>query len=372
MYRRILIAAAVTIVGAGWTNAQDRGSPRVELRGTVKSVDPVASTITIAIGAGREGVAERTLALARDVEVAVGSGRAGIGVFREGKLSDLAAGLGVGLTLAADQKTVDSVLVEPPVVRGELKGVDVQKKTLTLGAPFSRERAGDDKTYTVAPGAEILVDDGRGRRQSLREATLGELASGAVINAQLSLDRKQIQSVIAEGPSLFGPIKAVDAGKKTVTLVVRPPRGDDAGEERTLPVAPDAPIVLDDGKGRRLSLREAKLDDVPVGGFAGVRLSLDQAAVVSLRAEGARVSGFLKGVDANKGVIVIAIPRGRDEAEEKTFAVAKDARVTIDNQAMPLANLRPDGNGPLVQLRLTLDQQSVQFIAAQQLQQRQR
>src|SRR5439155_22139802 len=109
-----------------------------------------------------------------------------------------------------------------------------------------------------------------------------ELATGALVTARLSVDRKQIQFVLAEGPSYRGTIKALDAAKRTLTLLVRPPRGDDTGEEHTLTVASDAVVLIDDGKGRRLSLKAVKLADVPAGSAAALKLSADQSAVTML------------------------------------------------------------------------------------------
>src|SRR5207244_634994 len=128
------------------------------------------------------------------------------------------------------------------------------------------------------------------------------------VSARLSVNGKQIQSLLAEGPSLQGTVKALDAAKKTLTLVVRPARGDEGPQEQTLSISPDAVVLLDDGKGRRLSLQRAKLAEVPTGAVATVKLSVDQNAVMQIRAEGPTVIGQLRAVDADKGVVVIAIP----------------------------------------------------------------
>jgi hypothetical protein len=285
---------------------------------------------------------------------------------REGKLGQLTPGTAVALTLSAEQH-VDSILAENPVVRGQLKAIDAGKKTITIGQAAGREAAGEEKTYSLAAGVEIAVDDGRGRRFSIKEGQLGDLATGAIVAAQLSLDRQEVQGILAEGPSLMGVVKAVDAKNRTVVLATRPARGDDAGEERTLVVSPDATVQLDDGKGRRLPLREAKLGDVPVGSMAGAKLSVDQGTVMSLRAEGPSLGGLLKAVDASKGTIVIAIPKGRDDFEEKTLTLAKDARISVDGAATKLSDLKVNDNGPHLQLRLTLDQQAVQAVVAAQV-----
>lgn len=98
----------------------------------VKSVDAGAATITITLpgSGGRDPVTakepeDKTYSLAKDVEVAVGAG-VGVGVgrasglFKEAKLADLTAGVRVALSLSADQKHVESILAEGPVVRGKI------------------------------------------------------------------------------------------------------------------------------------------------------------------------------------------------------------------------------------------------------------
>jgi hypothetical protein len=132
-----------------------------------------------------------------------------------------------------------------------------------------------------------------------------------------------------------------------------------------LSVAENAVVLLDDGKGRRLSVKHGKLADVPVGSMVNARLSVSQPTVMQLRAEGPIVMGLIKSVDVNQRTLTIAIPKGRGEAEEKTYTVPQDARISMDGAASDLANLKPGNNGPIVMLRLSLDQQ-VRMITARQ------
>jgi RNA polymerase sigma factor (sigma-70 family) len=360
----------VTVAVAQRTAAPVREGRRAEVHGMVKEVNASARTITISVGSGREAAPEdKTFAVAKDVEVVVGSSvaRGREGLYKEAKLADLAAGLKVALTLAKDEKTVDAILTEGPMARGQVKAVDADKKTITIGQPArGRDGGAEEKTYSVAAKAEIAIDDGRGHRFSIKEGTLADVAVGALVTAQLSLDSKHIQVILAEGPTVAGAIKSIDPAKKSLTLVVRQPRGDDAGDEQTLTLADHAMVLVDDGKGRRLSLKQRKLADLAVGVVATAKLSVDQALVMSLRIEGPTVAGLLKGVDPEKGLITISIPKGRDNPEEKTFAVAKDVRIMVDGGEAKLGDLKPGDNGPVLQLRLTLDQQAVQAIVARQ------
>lgn len=367
-----VLAAAMTLaVQQIEAQDRDRGPAPVMVRGVVKSVDGGANAITVTTFQGREQPAgEKTYTLAKDAEVGVGlNDRRAFGLLKECKLTDLTPGVTVTLALTADQKSVDAVIAEGPQVRGTLKSIDAEKKTLTLSLAVRRgegrgEPETEEKTYSVASNAEIGVDDGRARRFSLKEAKLTDLAQGSFVTVWLSVDQKQAQSIMAEGPSIFGMVKAIDAGKNTITLTTNAGRGGEA-EEKTLEVAKDTITLLDDGKGRRFSLKEGKLSDIPVGAGVQAKLSADQKLVTMLRAEGPSVPAQLKAVDGAKGTITIAtrVARG-DTPEEKTLNVAKDARILMEGKVTKLTDLKVEDNGPFVMLRLSLDQKTVQAIVA--------
>jgi hypothetical protein len=362
-----VFAVLIGLVLAHGAAAQVREPPRQETRGVLKAVDASAGTITVTVGGGREAPLENTYSLAKNVEIATASSTGRFGVFKEAKLADLSPGVLLSLSLSADQKTVESIAAEGPTLRGPLVNVDLAKNVLTISRQDFREGRSEDKACVLAPRAEVAIDDGRGRRYSLRAGKPAELVAGSVVTARLSLDQKEIVSIVAEGPTLFGTVKSVDGAKNSLTLTLRPARGDDAAEEKTVTLAADAGVLLDDGKGRRLSLKEAKLADVPTGSSASVRLAVDQTLAVLVRAEGPTLAALLKSVDAAKGTITVSLPRGRGDApEEKTLAVSEDARINIDGKEAKLASLVPGENGPILQIRMSLDQKSVQSIIARQ------
>src|SRR5207248_2293837 len=136
-------------------------------------------------------------------------------------------------------------------VRGVLKAVDVAAGTLTVSGSEGRQAAAE-KTYPVAKDVEVALGAEAGRLGLFKAGKLADLAPGATVTLRLTVDQKQAQGVLAEGPSVFGVVKTVDAGNHSITVVQGPGRGGEAGEERTLEVARDAQVVLDDGKGRRL------------------------------------------------------------------------------------------------------------------------
>jgi hypothetical protein len=84
--------------------------------------------------------------------------------------------------------------------------------------------------------------------------------------------------------------------------------------------------LLDNGKGRRLSIKPGKLADVPVGATVTVRLAVDQSFVMFLRAEGGTMTGHLKAVDPDKGIVVLTFPKGARRRSRGEIADAGQGR----------------------------------------------
>jgi hypothetical protein len=366
---RTCLAFCVALIAvATWISPAfgQRGPVRPETRGMLKSVDAKAGTITIAtLDARRETrePVEKTFSLAKDVEVAMTTGgdrRSTIfGVFKEVKLTDLTPGTPIGLTLSADEKTVEAIVAESPTVRGVIKHVDADKGAITITTrPGGRGEGDEEKTFQVAKDAEVAVDDGLGKRFSVKEAKLAELANGSMATIRLSMDQKAAESIFAEGPMVNGQVKTVQAGSVTVTLNMG--RGDP--EERTIDLAKGGLVLLDDGRGRRLSVKEAKLSDIPVGSTVMIRLSVDQKTATQIKAEGPSLAGAIKAVDAAKGTITVSVRVARGEnPEDKTLPVAKDVRVLIEGKETKFADLKA-GDDTFAIVRLTLDAKTVQGI----------
>ncbi len=356
-------AAAPPAVAARVRDGREGG----DVRGILRAVDVAQNTVTLAgTPAGRDGnaVPDKTYSVSAEAGIFFDIGRRFI--TREGKLAELLPGAIVSLKLSADQKTVEAVLAEGPTIQGKLTAVDATKNTLTVATGAGRDgAAGEDKTYLLAKDAEVSIDDGRGRRLSVREARLGELPAGALVTVKLSPDQKEAVSVQAEGPGVQGVIKAVDAGKQTITLTTAATRRDQgAANEQTFTVAANAEVLVEDERPFHFyPVREAKLSDLPVGSIASLRLSPDQTTAMVVRAEGPSVSGALKGIDPTKGSVVIVIGSGRGtDAEERTYTVAKDARIWVDGAEAKLADLKAGDPAPNINLKLSLDQKTVRAI----------
>lgn len=371
------VACAVWLVLVGaqslWAQPRDGGprdgGPREpgrgDVRGVVKETNASAGTVTLQLLGPRSPGEERVLRLSPQTEIVTNGPRSRWGIYQEAKLADLSAGALVTAALSADPSVVESLIAEGRTVRGQLKSVDVAKNSVTVQVP-GRERTPEERTLPLAISAEITIDDFRGGRPMPRDVKLSDLVPETLVNLRLSLDDKQVVGISAEGPTVFGTVQAIDAAKNSLTVLARPPRGDSPSTERVVSVAPDAVVIVDDGRGRRLSLKEAKLAEIPLGSTVSVRLATDQAAVM-VRAEGPQVSGQLRSVDVAGKTVKLNVFRNRGEApEEKSYAVTDDARILIDNAAGRLGDVKV-GDNTFAQVRLSLDQKSVQWLMVRQV-----
>ncbi len=126
-----------------------------------------------------------------------------------------------------------------------------------------------------------------------------------------------------------GSLQSVDTAKNTVTIKISNRRTGPM--EKTFELAKDI-AILRDGKA-------AKLSDLKPGGRVALKLSADQKTVVGISVVGSTVQAPLKSVDAAKNTITITTET-RQGKVDKTFQVAKDAKVTVDGKDAKLADLK--------------------------------
>jgi hypothetical protein len=106
------------------------------------AIDAVNHTVTFA-ARGPAEVAGKTFRIAQNVGLQMDG--------RPGKLADLPAGSYLNIPLAVDRQTVRSIWATGPPVPGfgVVKAVDAANRTVTV----------DDRTYPVAPNANIVMAD---------------------------------------------------------------------------------------------------------------------------------------------------------------------------------------------------------------------
>jgi serine/threonine-protein kinase len=302
----------------------------------VKSVNAEGSTITIDSDRQPPEVAGKTLAVARDAAVTIDD--------QPGTLAALPAGARVNLTLSVDRTTIREIGANGPgFFSVPVKSVDVENGTITCESDRQpAEVAG--KTFRVTKNFRIKIDGKPGK--------LADLAAGAFMNVNLTADLKGFTQVEAQGPDLQNVlVKSVDAQSNSLTLDERDTNSLVAG--KTLPVAGDAFIWLDDAPGR--------VKDVPPGIAVNLTLSTDRKTIRAINARGSQIGNFggavVVQIDATNNTITIDI----NGEGERVFPVGRDARISIDGKPAKLSQVPGEAQ---VILDLSLDQKTVRGIQA--------
>jgi RNA polymerase sigma factor (sigma-70 family) len=318
------------------------------IQGTLKAVDADKGTITVTVALTKgEPATDRTFAVARTARLVLDDGPVAdkSKPAKQPRLGDLPAGAAVSLKLSADRKVVGSIRAEGRTVTGLVKAVDGARNTVTVTVSTKGE-PDVDRTFPVARAAQVSIDGHSKDKTKPADARgVTDVPVGAQVVLRLSLDGQSVVVLVAEGSSVHGTVKAVDAAKNTLTL------HDKVVEEKTYSVRSDAGVFLD-GKDQA-----RKLSDVPVGAVVDLKLLADQKEVREIRAYGPTVTGSASGNAGNDGITLT------NKEGEKTFAVAKGALILIDGQRV--GKLTDVIDGTVVQLRLSTDQATALEVRAE-------
>ena len=247
-------------------------------------------------------------------------------------------------------KAVKKAVEDETEVRGVAKAVDGAQNTITITIS-PKGRPAVDRTFPVLKSAAVFIDDGKPQDKSKDKTKpaptqrLADVPIGAQVRLRLTEDRQTVAAVVAEGPTLHGTIKAVNAAKNTITLLEK------AKPERTYNVLENVVVLLD-------AMKEAKkLADVPADAVADVQLLADQKTVRQIRAFGPTVIGTVQGQAGNDTITV------RTKESEFTLPVVEDAPLPLDDNAtVKLTDLI---DGTVVQLRLSADKAKVLDLRAE-------
>jgi RNA polymerase sigma factor (sigma-70 family) len=319
------------------------------IQGTLKAADADNGTITAAVALTKgEPATDKTFAVARSARVFIDDRHVPdkSKPTKQPGLADLPVNAVVYLKLSADRKVVGSIRAEGQTVTGLVKAVDGAKNTITITISTKGE-PDVDRTCPAAKAAQVFIDDGKPKDKSKPADARGvtDVPRGARATLRLSVDGLSVVAIAAEGASIHGTVKAVDTAKNTLTL------HDKEVGEKTYSVINDAVVFLD-GKGEA-----RKLADVPVGAEVDLKLLTDQKSAREVRAQGPTVTGSVAG---NAGSDSITL-RGKEG--DKTFAVAKGARIVIDDKtAGKLTDLI---DGTVAQLQLSADQTTALEVRAE-------
>jgi hypothetical protein len=319
------------------------------IQGTLKAADSDKGTITATVAMKKgEPATDRTFAVAKNARLFIDDCQvpSKSKPVKQPGLADLPANAVVSLKLSADRKVVGSIRAQGQTVTGLVKAVNGAKNTIAITVSTKGEPDAD-RTFPVAKAAQVSIDDGKSKDKAKRADSrrLADVPVGAQVTLRLSLNGRSVVAIVAEGASVHATVKAVDIAKRTLTL------HDKVSKEKSYRVVKDAVVFLD-GKGEA-----KKLADVPAGAEVDLKLLSDQKRVCEIRAYGPTVAGSVAG-NASADSITL-----RDKEGDKTFAVAKDARILIDEK--PANKLTDLIDGTVAQLRLSADQATALEVRAE-------
>jgi hypothetical protein len=207
---------------------------------------------------------------------------------------------------------------------GTIVAVDAGKRTITLRVPSDTgKKEFIDKTLPLA--ADVRIELVHGLLKESRAGKLEDLSEGRPASAALSADGKSIVSLQAQGGSLTGRVKAIDAGKNTITVSLKGPNGL---EERTVELVKEGKVYIDTGSGKKEPPPEGKLSELAEGDPVNVQLSgYDRKLAVRIaRMAGPALQGTLKGIDLGNRTLTLQVKEDGGKVE-KTLTLAKDAKV---------------------------------------------
>jgi Cu/Ag efflux protein CusF len=286
------------------------------VRGTVRSVDLQAATVTIRTRTDDTVVlnTDETTQITRNGEPAF------LEDLQQGDrvtaLYDPSSGLASQIDARGDAANL-FVRVE-----GVIAGVDTAAHTIRID-PIHREpsptAAGEPVTLHVTPNTAIALDG--------RPARLDDLMRGFSVGASYNPSNLEAVRILAESfPEVRGTIRDVSVASRTLTI--QPSSGGDAV---TLNISPNTNISLND--------RPARLDDLRRGyhviaTYVASTFEALRVAATSID----EVSGHIRAVDVPTGTVVIVPLVAGPDVE---LQVVRSTTITIGGEPAPLDRLRP-------------------------------
>jgi uncharacterized protein YrzB (UPF0473 family) len=211
-----------------------------------------------------------------------------------------------------------------PIVSGDT-ATDEQTATGTVKSVSAKDNQfvlnikGQTLTLRLADGAKIRVGD--------KDAEIGNLKEGDQVTATYRMQARAVRSV--DGTHAYGEIKSISADRDKFVLK------DQAGKEFTFQINKDAKVRLGD--------KEGKIDDLKTGEtvVVGYAKEGDQLMARHIRCRQAGQAthlthGELKSIAAAKNQFTLKDSRGN----ERTFNLAKDAKVRVGDREGKLADLK--------------------------------
>jgi hypothetical protein len=230
---------------------------------SVEAYDDSKGTLTFM----QKGEGSRTVPVSKDVRLGADEEDGGT----QPTLKDLTKGTPVMIQLSVDGKTVVGIHFMSPSLYTMVKSVDTAKGAITVTV---KEEGGlAEKTFALAKGVTVHVAD----TIDNREMKPADLEEEMTVVLRLSRDRKTVLGITAYGPSFSGTLKAVNAERGEIIVLVKEEGGI---AEKVHELVKHAQISLYDGK----TDRQVKLGELTEGMQVSVRLTVDKEKVVAVHA----------------------------------------------------------------------------------------
>jgi RNA polymerase sigma factor (sigma-70 family) len=210
-----------------------------------------------------------------------------------------------------------------PAVHGVMTAIDAGKSSMTVKVQVAAgKKETEEKTLTLAKDVNVLLNNHPTKKQQLPAGKLADLTPGTIVDARLSPDSKVIE-IIATGPNIHAGFKSFDAAQNTITVYVK---GQGGKEDKTLQVAKDAKVLLNDGLSKGTPDQEGKLSDLTEGASVGLQLSVDQKTALTIRAMGGNLQGTLKALDTGNSTVTVSVKEDGGLVD-KELKLAKGAKI---------------------------------------------
>jgi RNA polymerase sigma factor (sigma-70 family) len=211
-----------------------------------------------------------------------------------------------------------------PSIQAHVKAVDVAGNGIVVTVNEGGKKA-VEKTFTLAKDAKVLLNDGRTKGDPGKEGKLADLTEGTGVVLQLSADQKTVLGITVGPTAIHAGVKAVDVASNTITVAYKDNKG--TPQEKTLLLAKDAKVLLNDGLVKGFKDQEGKVGDLTEGTRVVLMVSaLDQKTVLEIRKQGETLHGTAKAVDVGNNTITVTVKEEGGLAD-KTLEVLKDARI---------------------------------------------
>jgi RNA polymerase sigma factor (sigma-70 family) len=154
-----------------------------------------------------------------------------------------------------------------------------------------------------------------------------EAAAAAGIQRAYFVVPKDKDAKEEKGPSVLVVVKALDAAKHTLTAVSGNKK---ESKEKTYELDKDVRVVLNDGLTKGDKGKDGSLTDLAPGATVELQLTPGGKTVSAITVRPWNLRGGVRSVDAAKRTMTVT-SKGAKGAVEKTFTLAKEARVLLND-----------------------------------------